>query len=877
VAAVTRALIELPTWRRRLEQLAGHTFDNVELDRLTVLAFLHDVGKAGAGFYSKGARDVDALGWMRAIHGDRSQCGHTRVVAPLLTGGQRFEAHRAALGIDRIWAWAGTDEIAQSQVMELWLAAVSHHGEPISVGSLQLQLGDFPTWTVPIAGYAPINGLQQLGDATRLLWPAAFNADAPMHEPSPALVHAFSGLVSLADWIGSNTRFFPFERGGQGLQRLSHAQGAAQQALRDMRIDLEDARADLRARSPSFVDVFGFSPTPVQQAAADAPMPSPVVLEAETGSGKTEAALWRFKTLFEAGEVDALCFLLPTRVAATGIGSRVEAFMQALFPDEQLRPNTVLAVPGYLRANGEEGKHLPGFEVQWPDKEIGDPVFWAAENSKRYFAAAAVAGTIDQFLLSTLQTKHAHLRGSLLLRSLVVVDEVHASDPYMRTLLLSALRRHVAAGGHALLLSATLTSDLRDQLLAAAARPTAGRTRTRAGAAAAGPLALPEPPLHDYPRISAPDHVQTFGPIAQNKDIQHRLAPLMREEQQVARLAVEAVQAGARVLVLRNTVRQAVATQIQLEALLGQDHPVLFRLNGVVGLHHGRYALPDRRALDLAVGLRFGKQAAQDRRPVVLCATQTVEISVDCDADFLITDLAPMDVLLQRMGRLHRHAWRTGYRPPGYEMAHCVVLTPPSRDMGLLLGSGGAKGLGIGPMSAYPDLLNLEATWRALENKIEFPTLEIPKHNRALVEQSCGAQALNDLASNLGDAWQKHREELWGKQAAHRMQAHQQSIDWFKPWGDAVPGDLSVEARTRLGLDGVSVDLPQPWVSPLGQTVDSLSLPAWMLPKRPDEAAEASAPPAATDWLFATDRLSFRIQGRAYNYDRLGLAIADVQ
>jgi CRISPR-associated endonuclease/helicase Cas3 len=77
--------------------------------------------------------------------------------------------------------------------------------------------------------------------------------------------------------------------------------------------------------------------------------------------------------------------------------------------------------------------------VQWPDRDVGDPIFWAAENSKRYFAAAAAAATIDQFLLSTLQTKHAHLRTSVLLRSLVVVDEVHASDPNMRTLLAASV------------------------------------------------------------------------------------------------------------------------------------------------------------------------------------------------------------------------------------------------------------------------------------------------------------------------------------------------------------------------------------------------------------------------------------------------------
>ena len=874
VAAVARTLLELPTWRRRLERLAGHALSAVVIDRLTVLAFLHDVGKAGVGFQAKALPDTQQTAWRQQNAAGRDQQGHTRVVAPLLGMAPEFSAHRAALGVAGVRAWGGDSALAQEDIVDLWLAAISHHGEPLAFQTDLRVLSTQPhaTWTSRLPHYDPLHGLAELGDTARARWPAAFDPDAPPLRPSQALIHGFAGLVSLADWIGSDTRHFPFDLGPQDASRWQDSVGAAAAALRAMRIDVEDLRDDLRRRSPTFEQVFGFKPTPVQQAVAEAPPRSPVVLEAETGSGKTEAALWRFKALFEAGEVDALSFLLPTRVAATSIAARLEAFVRALFPDAAHRPNTVLAVPGYLRANGQEGHWLATFTVQWPDRDLGDPLYWAAENSKRYFAAALATATIDQFLLSTLQTRHAHLRGTVLLRSLVVVDEVHASDPYMRALLVKALQRHQAAGGHALLLSATLTSDLRAELLTTA--PSNMATAKGRGLSAPRPVVDPPPDasLHDYPCLSAPGFRRAFDAGPRRKRIQHSLQPWMRDHQAVAACAVQALQAGARVLILRNTVRQAVVTQQAVETLLGPQHPAHFRCMDVVALHHGRYALPDRQALDARVGELFGKSAARQREPVLLCATQTVEISVDCDADLMITDLAPMDVLLQRLGRLHRHADRLGFRPRGHEEPRCVVLVPTDPDLSGFL-SKGAGGLGIGQRSAYPDLLALQATLDALSDSDRYPVLDIPGDNRDLVEQCCGHAALAQLAQDLGGPWPAHRAALLGQASAHGSAALYQCVDWARPWREAVPGELSTEAKTRLGLDSIDVDLPAGTLSPFGYPMERLAIPAWMLPSLPERNDDG--PPAVESLVRNTLGMQFNVRGRGFSYTRWGLARTD--
>lgn len=866
VAAVARALLELPTWRRRLEALAGRTLGDLDLDRLTILAFWHDVGKAGAGFYAKALSEPERTEWHRRY--GAAQGGHTRVVAPLLGEEGRYKPHRDRLGIDILWQWAGGDPVRREAFCDLWLAAVSHHGEPLSLEALRGAGGAYPTWMHGIAGYEPLDGLACLGAAARCLWPAAFDDPTPVDSFAESFTHAFAGLVSLADWIGSNADearlYFPYDLGPQDERRWEIALRRARDVLRRMRIDVEELRADLRRRAPSFESVFPFAPSPVQVRAADR-WGQLVIVEAETGSGKTEAALWRFKSLFEAGEVDALCFLLPTRVAATSIARRIDEFIAALFPDPAARPNTVLAVPGYLRANGDDGTRLAPFHVLWPDR--GDdraPLYWAAENSKRYFAAAAAAGTVDQFLLSALQTRHSHLRGSVLLRSFVVVDEVHASDRYMRVVLTTALRRHLLAGGHSMLLSATLTADVRDGEFLALARSRRPSVEHDAGTA----------PLQeaDYPRISSPGHTPWVGRITGNKRIRHHMEPMMRNPAAVAAMAMEAANAGARVLVLRNTVRQAVATQRAIESQVGTGHAALFRCAGVACTHHGRYAFSDRQALDAAVTDQFGKAAARRERPVVLCATQTVEISVDCDADFMITDLAPMDVLLQRLGRLHRHADRRACRPPGYGEPRCIILLPPDADFSRLMTSGGSRGLGLGPRSAYPDVLALEATRRALLDAASFPVLDIPRHNRALVERTCGAAALARLAEDLGGPWNDHLAEATGRAAAQGQHAQTVTVDWERPWREAEPGEMSMDVRTRLGLDGIDLELSTPWdSSPFGHRIERLTLPAWMLPSN----GVLDAVPTAEAVEYGRAELRFRVRGRAFVYDRLGLAVDD--
>ena len=841
VAAVFESLVAIPLIRRRLETLAKTRLTESQIARLAVLAFLHDLGKASVGFQSKSIEEAIRPSWLAKAKIGFNQCGHTRVVAGVLFNSKIKD--RFPLAEMVFWG---------ESLLDLWLAAISHHGTPIVASELQSAPEKHwqNLWN-PTDGYDPMDTIAALGGYAQRWFPAAWG-DGPRLPQEAPFIHFFAGLVSLADWIASNDRddFFPYS-GDQEGRRAEFSRVRARQALRWMRIDVEDARADLRRRNPAFEDVFPFKPTDLQQKMEDRQLGPVVIAESETGSGKTEAALWRFKTLFEAGEVDALAFLLPTRVAAVSLEQRVRRFFEGAFPDPQLRPNVVLAVPGYLQSDGEQGMLLSRFETLWPDSAADGAAHrrWAAEHPKRYLAAACAVGTVDQALLSGLTTRHAHLRGAALLRALVVVDEVHASDAYMTQLLTGILRRHTAAGGHALLLSATLGSEARERLLdKPLRRPKIGRDKIPVEDDTGTLARVP------YPAVSDKAALHRIASNAKEKRIGVRLASQIDDPDWIAAKATDAARQGAKVLVVRNTVQGAIAVHSAIEDILGDDHPVLFRAKGVSAPHHGRFAARDRRVLDEAIELSFGKDAARGTG-TILVGTQTLEQSLDIDADFLIVDLAPADVLLQRLGRLHRHSRK---RPDSFASPTVIVLTPSSRNLAAYLRKG-QHGIG----SVYENILSCEATWQELRRRDE---LVIPTQNRALVESATRFSALESLAKTLGKAWESHLNEYIGSDYAKRGAADAVRLDWSEPWDTQGWSEPKEQVRTRLGLNDRQIELSERWGSPFGEMIDRLNIPGWMAEgiEPSEEKAEVKQMTMA-ELLFCWGTMDF-------SYSRRGLA-----
>lgn len=821
VAAVFGAVLRAGAWDRVLAFAAGRGLREQDVVRLIVLAALHDIGKANSGFQARIDRRAPLV-------------GHEGEVAALVfdTGLRQTPAGQAMLQIIRDWR-AGP-----------YIAALmAHHGRPRPEFARD-DHNDKP-WEKHIQhwriarGYDPTAAAATLIGEVRARYPLAW-------EPGEALpqgahfVALFAGLLVLADWTGSDTRRFPVH-GPHGAARVT------------MRVAEADAAVFARGLAPiatpagDFHAAFKLTPRGAQQKATEDDLGPVALIEAETGSGKTEAALWRWLELRRRGDVDGLYFALPTRSAAVQLHKRVDDMLTRVWGDDA--PRAVLAVPGYLKMGDTEGVPMPGRAVRWDeDGQSGTPpdVRWVAENANQYLAARVAVGTIDQALLGALRIRHAPFRAAVLARSLLVVDEVHASDAYMGGVLERLIANQVAAGGHVLLLSATLGGSARARFLG---NP---------------PPTLAEALAQPYPALSG-SHAALRGIATEGlpeKQVLIETAGMIGDPVAIAQRAVAAARDGASVLVVRNTVAGAVAVAQAVEVL---SPDLAFRVEGVATLHHGRFAPDDRRLLDEAVEAAFGKARSAVGR--ILVGTQTLEQSLDIDADLLITDLAPMDVLLQRIGRLHRHAGRDR---GAFAQPRVVVLRPADRDLSALLGAVRDRH-GLGPMAhhggPYPDLLALEATLRSLEAN---PTVTIPADNRRLVEVALHPQALEAIAASLGTDWRNHAAAMAGKAHADRSTAKSLALDLSRPFSELIfPIDANADAiTTRLGGRDLLVDLVPALAGPFGQPVTRIKIPAWMAGTIGPEEQPTPAVRDGEGW-------TFRLGARGFRYDRWGLARSD--
>lgn len=831
VAAVAEALLRLPTIRTRLGALAGRGLTDVDVARLVYIVGLHDAGKVNHGFQAR-------------LRGEQPDAGH---IGPPwgIVGRSHFSgvhrslrrAFRREAGVPRQWFADGEAE------REFWGVVLAHHGSLSEPRPPEAVL-----WSAR-GGYDPWSALADLALVIREMLPEAFTEDHPTLPTARRFQHAFAGYVTLADWIGSNQAVFgsPDTGAPTGQERIVWARDQASGFLRSQGIDPEAGRSAATRVALGFEDLFpGLAPRPAQSALLASPLPTAgqvTVLEAETGSGKTEAALIHYLRLFRAGAVDGLYFALPTRAAAVQLHGRVQEIIRRWLG--AAAPPVGLAVPGYLRDDDAEGQRLPEERgVRWPDEAQGRS--WAVEHTKRYLSGAVMVGTIDQVLMGGLRVKHYPFRSGPMLRLLLCVDEVHASDAYMTQLLRNVLQQHRAAGGHALLMSATLGSLARLRLLNERVEPHAVPDIESAARLA-------------YPSVqrSGEELEELQAPPGQRQQKRVAIELVDPETDLLDRLAA-AARAGAVVLFVRNRVDDAIEMVRQLE---GIGAPLL-RCRSVVAPHHGRFAPEDRRLLDEA--LEGALPPRGERGGVIAVTTQTAEQSLDIDADWLVTDIAPGDVLLQRVGRLHRH---DRDRPEGYAVARVTVLAPSAGQLAGRLDprTGMPRGravLGLGRV--YENIVGVLATRAWLD---ERGTIRIPDDNRAVVEAATHPEVLARTAERLGDPWPGHLLSVEGLIAALSGAAQTVVVDWEEPLIDNPPV-TDPRASTRLGLDDRRIEFPEPQRGPFGEPVRAINIPGWMAP---DDDVPEDDDAVAEDVVAGDGEIRFRWLSKEYRYSRFGL------
>ena len=570
-----------------------------------------------------------------------------------------------------------------------------------------------------------------------------------------------AGFCSVCDWIGSSDYFSYETRPGLDLGKyLKERKKQAMQALIAFGIF-----AELTAHQTLATLFYDYAGQPyqahgLQTLIDDLPLQQNLTLiEAPTGSGKTEAALVYAAKLLHTGIAESIIFALPTQATANAMLDRLEKVAANLYVEGA---NVVLA-------HGKSGlkavmAHNKGtITVQGHEEAGQQAVRWLTASKKRAFLGQIGVCTIDQVLLSVLPVKHKFVRSFGIQKSVLIVDEVHAYDSYMYGLLEAVLKQQYLAGGSALLLSATLPQRQREALAASWNRAEICATNI-------------------YPlitQISAERKVNLFS-IA---DPQHLPEPrhvslniLCTVELQFDRACREkiiaAAQQGAKVAVICNLVADAqlLAEQLTIET----DVPV--------DLFHSRYRFIDRQQHEEAVKAWYGKDEhlrAQGGR--ILVATQVVEQSLDLDFDCMFTHLCPVDLLFQRLGRLHRHL---RVRSLGFSQPCCVVIVPEQ-----------AQKYGD---SAYV-YQNLRVLWRTEQLIAQNSEVHFPKAYRDWLERVYQSEPWEDETPEMTAVYEKYLGEV--EEVKHSIAS---TITKFKVNG--LPDDSDQAALlTRDGEMNLSV------------------------------------------------------------------------
>ncbi|GAB4211226.1 MAG: CRISPR-associated helicase/endonuclease Cas3 [Sandaracinaceae bacterium] len=657
-------------------------------------------------------------------------------------------------------------------------AVVAHHGEfpqddPDGRRPATRQLGPSPRW-------------QQARSELVAQLAALFGTSAPLAPLLAAYDHGIvmilAGLTSVADWVGSMDQVFRYEAPPPSL--------AAYWSLALERADTALSAAGLRPTrrrvDPSFRALFApYAPWPLHSAAesvaAELDEPSLVIVEAPMGEGKTETAfLLATSNAMRAGQ-EGFFIGLPTQATANQMFVRTRDFLEKTYPG---------AASSLVLAHGEASLVMQFDQVRlaaiYDRDDEGRPregrvraEAWFLSKKRTLLAEHAV-GTIDQALLAVMRVAHGFVRVFGLAGKTVILDEVHAYDTYTSKLLDRLLEWLGAVGASVVLLSATLPSARRRALADAYAR---GRGLPRQ-----------DDPSHvAYPRITVTTSKGTLERSFEPRGTSMVVA-LQRCEPDVdamVRLALERTADGGCAGIIVNTVARAQDARARLRELAPNVEALLL---------HARLLPEDRGAREDELADWLGPPSRAKNRPArcVVIGTQVLEQSLDIDFDVLITDLAPIDLVLQRAGRLHRH--RRDHRPADVREPRLFVAMPPTFDDAVVERIAGV----------YSRLI-VQRTFDVLSSRAR---LALPDDIELLVEEVYDASRIPQAGDPTYDAFLAHH----GAQQTHAGLASRKLLDSpavradifqafkvFLTEDDGADLHAALRAETRLGPPSVEL------------------------------------------------------------------------
>ena len=465
-----------------------------------------------------------------------------------------------------------------------------------------------------------------------------------------AAAMVLAGLTTVSDWIASNPQSFPYANDESFDTYAAGLRNKAQQAL-----NAQGWQLPTTGRPLAFTELFDFitEPRPLQSAAIQLTetltSPCLVMVEASMGEGKTEAALFLADHLQHQTGTGGFYIGLPTQATSNAMFERVKEFLKKRYADEVV--NFTLS-HGAAALKGDYQDTVCRLDQVY-DQE-GKGVFASEWHTarKRTLLSPYGVGTLDQGLMGVVRSRHQFVRLFGLAGRTIILDEIHAYDLYTSTLLERFLEWAAVLGSPVIALSATLPATTRQRLLTAYATGCDQPT--------------PAVPVAPYPRITAFAQGEAIAQsFAASGHVCRSLGIRWASEGEWPGALQQALQAGGSAAVICSTVNRAQAVYQRLQEYFQPEE---------LGLFHGRFLFKDRERIEQDCLQKFGK--GNDYRPYrfVLVATQVIEQSLDVDFDLMISDLAPIDLLLQRSGRLHRHT--RDWRPPLLQAPTLWIVEP---------------------------------------------------------------------------------------------------------------------------------------------------------------------------------------------------------
>lgn len=700
----------------------------LQADEVGSLAALHDIGKISPGFQRKCLHWLEKNNlakfahngcWDTAMEPDHGKITHA--VA------QKFLVQKGFAG-------------STAKLLSAVLGA--HHGRLSPPND---------------RGYNPQRGIRETAsgiewDAERMMnaekvWEYLGGCSPTLYldDESPALWW-LAGLTTVADWIGSNECFFSPE--GHDLTDVS---SLAQKALNVIGLETPQLVGDL-----SFHDLFHeaahpeirWTPNEMQEKTLTVVKgPGVYIIEAPMGMGKTEAALWAAYQLLTAGKANGIYFALPTQATSNRIHLRMNDFLRRIAP--MVQGSRLIHGNSWLMEQ-ESALSISATDVtekRTDDARLG--VNWFA-SAKRALIAPFGVGTIDQALLGVVAAKHFFVRHFALASKVVILDEIHSYDLYTGTLIDKLITTLESLACTVIVLSATLTGKRRENIVPCFESCVAEERQS-------------------YPLITGRFEGELLPPVSAATPTNRKVKVEFVDVDNAISDAIALARSGGAVLWICNTIDAAQKQYRLFKKILSDDFPL--------GLLHSRFPFHRREALESEWMERFGKNG-HTRCGSILVSTQVVEQSVDLDADLLVTELAPTDMLLQRLGRLWRHErqGREAEEPKIYIIKESKCLD----EFRNMEAKAIVEALG-GKAHVYDPFVLL----RTLQLWETYPCVNIPSQIRKMIEETYRER------DDEPKSWEKLFDDRFVRDSNERFKAAMNS----NYWQPHLPDEEGVQTR----------------------------------------------------------------------------------